>query len=82
MLTRLTSLGGDKVGEKTSEIRMVKEGFGDSIPSSDYNRASDSAYANDKAAHHEDQKCNEPALPFRLRLTVLRMAGACIHLRV
>lgn len=55
MTSSFPRIEGEEIGEETSNIRMVKERLGNTIPSDDYNRSSDSADKDKCATHHEHQ---------------------------
>lgn len=75
-----TRIGGEEIREETSNIRMIKERLGNTIPSDDYDRASDSADEDECTTHHEHKNDDEQAILFLWRFTTERSIVLDVHL--
>lgn len=68
MNPRTTIVGGEEIHNETRNIWVIKERLGNTIPSKNYDRASDCANEDDGTSHHEHQNVEEDAISFLWRL--------------
>lgn len=76
----ITIVGGEEIHKEASNIGVIKERLRNTIPSKNYDRASDCANEDDGTAHYEHQNVDKNAIPFFWRLRTERSIVLDVHL--